>query len=195
MPHDGAIRLTSANTRVSFAVEWLGVLTVRGLFAGVEGMLRIPDGCIEAASVSVDVECASIRTGIALRDRHLRGPRFLDAARYPVISVRSTRIERPDSVLLVSGRLGLRGAERDVSLRCPLEYSNGAGRDNGGLHSLVRIHSEFQIPRVPYGIGAAEGLGRLNPLMRAIGDPVTVRVALTVPATQLLPALLPALGR
>jgi polyisoprenoid-binding protein YceI len=193
MPDDRAIRLTGANTHVSFAVRWLGALTVRGRFAGVEGTLRIPDGCIEAASISVDVECASIRTGIGLRDHHLSGASFLDAERYPLISFRSARIERPDGVLIVMGRLVLRGVERDVSLRCPLEYAGAAGE--GGMRSLVRVHSAFQVPREPYGIGAADGLRRFNPLMRAIGDRVTVRVELLVPATQLLPALLPALGR
>jgi polyisoprenoid-binding protein YceI len=193
MPDDRAIRLTGANTRVSFAVRWLGALTVRGRFAGIEGTLRIPDGCIDAASISVDVECASVRTGIRLRDRHLRGPRFLDAERYPLITFRSVRIERPDGVLIVTGRLVLHGVEREVSLRCPLEYAGPGGE--GGMRSLVRIHAAFQMPRWPYGIGVAGGLWRFNPLLRAIGARVTVRVELLVPATQLLPALLPALGQ
>jgi len=189
MAEDRAIRLTAANTSISFVVRWLGALTVRGRFTNLEGLLRIPDGCVEAAGITIDVETASLRTGITLRDRHLRGPRFLDAARHPLISFRSTRIERPNSILVASGRLMLHGQEHALSAICPLDYASGAG-----LQSLVRIGAEFSVLRSVYGIGAARGLRALNPLLRAIGDEVSIHAELLVPATQLLPALLPALG-
>lgn len=189
MSEDRAIRLTAANTRIAFAVRWLGVLTVRGRFAGIEGVLRIPDGCVEEAGIALDVEAASLRTGIALRDRHLRGARFLDAERYPVISFRSTRIERPNSVLVVTGRLALHGRERELSAICPLDYARGTG-----MEAVVRIAAEFRVLRSLHDIGAARGLRAWNPLLRAIGDEVSIRAEVLVPATQLLPALLPALG-
>lgn len=189
MPEDRAIRLTTANTRISFAVRWLGVLTVRGRFPGVEGLLRIPDGCVEAAAITLDVETASLRTGVALRDRHLRGPRFLDAERHPRISFRSTRIERPNGVLVVTGCLALHGRERELSAICPLDYARGAG-----MESVVRIGADFRVLRSLYDIGVARGVRALNPLLRAIGDEVSIRAEVLVPATQLLPALLPALG-
>ncbi|HSA57447.1 MAG TPA: YceI family protein [Gemmatimonadaceae bacterium] len=189
MAEHRAIRLTAANTRISFAVRWLGALTVRGRFTSVDGLLRIPDGCVEASSITIDIESASLRTGIAMRDRHLRGPRFLDAGRHPLISFRSTRIERPNSVLVATGRLTLHGHEHELTAICPLDYASGAG-----MQSLVRIGAEFRVRRSLYGIGAARGLRGLNPLLRAIGDEVSLHAEVLVPATQLLPALLPALG-
>lgn len=189
MPEDRAIRLTAANTRISFAVRWLGVLVVRGRFAGVEGLLRIPDGCVEAAVLSLDVETASLRTGIALRDRHLKGPRFLDAERHPLIAFRSTRVERPNSVLVVAGRLALHGRERELSAICPLDYARGTG-----MESVVRIGAAFRVRRSLYDIGVARGVRAWNPLLRAIGDEVSIHAEVLVPASQLLPALLPALG-
>lgn len=195
---DHAIRLTAANTTVSFSVRWLGALRVRGRFGEIEGSLTIPDSCIEKAELVLEVSAASLRTGIALRDRHLRGHRFLDAERYPRISFRSTRIERPNGVLVVSGVLTVRGTERAISAVCPLRYADGGGGGGGGgggLQSLVRLPVDFAVPRLAYGVGVARGLRGLNPLLRAIGDRVSLHAEVVVPATQLLPALLPALGQ
>lgn len=187
---DCAIRLTAANTVVTFAVRWLGVLSVRGRFDEVEGTLRIPNGSVEAADVTIDVLAASLQTGIELRDQHLRGHRFLDADRYPRITFRSERVERPNGILIVTGRLQLRGVEREVRATCPLNYADGTG-----IQSTVQMGAEFGVPRIPHGVGIASGIRRFNPLLAAIGHTVDIRAEVLVPATQLLPALLPALGR
>lgn len=184
------IRLTAANTTVTFEVRWLGMLHVRGRFREMEGMLRVPDGCIDGAEVTLDVAAASLRTGIDLRDRHLRGHRFLDADRHPLITFRSTHVSRPNDTVMVTGILTLRGVAREMSVRCPLRYADGQG-----LQSMVELSASFMVPRLSYGVGVARGLRRLNPLLRAIGDRVSVRAEVVVPATQLLPALLPALGQ
>ena len=184
------IPLGVENTTISFAVRWLGVLTVRGRFTELGGALRIPNSSIEDADLSVDVAAASVRTGIALRDRHLRGPDFLDAGRFPHIAFRSTHVERSAGSLAVSGVISLRGSDRAVTAVCPVEYVGGDGQG-----SLFRLKSGIEVPRLPHGIGVAEGIERLNPLLYAIGTNVAVEVEITVPATQLLPTLLPALGR
>jgi polyisoprenoid-binding protein YceI len=145
---------------------------------------------VEQAEIEVSVDAPSLGTGISLRDRHLRGPQFLDSARYPTISFRSTRVERPNGLLIVSGTLMLRGQERDVRATCPVTWANGDGD-----RSHVRVGARLVVPRLPHGIGVARGLERLNPLLYAIGPEVTVRVEVLVPSMQLLPALLPALGR
>jgi polyisoprenoid-binding protein YceI len=186
---DRSIVLSADNTRVTFAVRWLGVLTVRGLFTDIEGILRIPDGCVEESELLVNVSAASVRTGIPLRDRHLRGPRFLDASRHPRITLQSLRIERPNGVLIMTARVLVRGGEREVQVMVPLAYADGSG-----MQSMVRMHAELTVPRVPHGIGVASGLHRFNPLLRLIGRQVRVRAEVLVPAAQLLPALLPALG-
>jgi hypothetical protein len=132
-----------------------------------------------------------VHTGIGLRDHHLQGPRFLDAKQHPAITFRSQRVSRADGSLSISGTLALRGVERSIIVRCPLGYAEN-GRESGQIVSLA---SEFRVPRMDHAVGGAEGIHRFNPLMRAIGAEVLVRVELLIPASRLLPALLPALGR
>jgi polyisoprenoid-binding protein YceI len=185
-----AVTLDARNTSVEFAVRWWGALTVRGRFDRLSGELIIPNGDISTASLRLDVEADSVHTGIGLRDHHLRGPQFLDAERYPRISFTSTRIERVNGAISVAGHLSLRGAERVVVAECPIGYAEGEG-----IGSTVSLWTEFNVPRLPHGVGSAEGLHKLNPLLRAISDEVHVSIRLLVPASRLLPALLPALGR
>ncbi|MBV6506362.1 MAG: Protein YceI [Syntrophorhabdaceae bacterium] len=185
-----AVTLDGRNTSVAFAVRWWGLLAVRGHFPDVSGELIIPNGDISTATMRLEVDAGSVRTGIGLRDRHLRGPQFLDAAHYPRITFSSTRVERVDGAITVTGHLSLRGAQRVIVARCPLGYAEGEG-----IGSTVAMASTVEIPRLPHGVGSAEGMQRLNPLLAAISDRVVVSVRVLVPASRLLPALLPALGR
>jgi polyisoprenoid-binding protein YceI len=187
---DHSIRLDPSNTTVAFSVRWLGGLTVRGGFMDVRGAIRVPDACVEQAEVHLEVAAASIRSGISLRDRHLRGPQFLDAVRSPAVTFRSTRVERLNGALRVAGVLTLRGIERTVRVDCLVAYTGQAG-----LRSTVQLGAHFTIPRLLHRVGVATGKARLNPLLYAIGTDVTIDVSLMVPASELLSAMLPALGR
>jgi polyisoprenoid-binding protein YceI len=183
------IPLSTRNSAVSFAIRFGGVSDVRGVFDELEGTLRIPDCCVERAQVELRVAAASVNTGIGLRDHHLRGPGFLDAEQWPWIVFASDDVSREDTALRVGGTLSLRGIVVPVTVRAPFEFARG-----NGMSALVSFHTEFPITRQAHGIGTG-GWRRLNPLNLAIAPVVRVRAELLVPASQLLPALLPALGR
>jgi hypothetical protein len=168
--------LDARNARVSFSVRWFGIIHVRGWFSAVEGRLAVPgDG--GAACLVLQVESASVRTGIVLRDRHLRGLRFLDSARHPFIRFRSERVTRRNDGWEIEGRLSLRGHERTVWAAVPDEPAAG-----GAERWLT---AGFAVPRRPHLIGTARGVRRLNPLLWAIGDDVMLRVELLVPVRML----------
>ena len=167
--------LGTANASVSFRVRWFGVVNVSGRFEGLTGIVLIGT-CDEDHAVSVEVAAGSVRTGIGLRDRHLRGPRFLGSEQDPMIRFESDRVTRRNGIWEVRGQLTLRGRTRAVSLTIDDQPSSGTMRQLSGA---------FRIPRRPHGIGTASGLRRLNPLLWAIGDEVTVNVEMLVPATLL----------
>lgn len=179
MDTPATFKLGAGNAQVSFSVRWFGVIQVRGSFDDVSGTVAIPGPGAEDASVSIQVRSQSVRTGISLRDRHLRGLRFLDSDEHPVIRFESNEVSRHNGVWNVRGTLTLRGQERSVSTSVPDE-ADGAGHR--------RLRAEFTVPRRPHAIGTARGIRRLNPLLWAIGDDVTLRVELLVPATLFQPA-------
>lgn len=184
MPPHVALVLGPESVHVSFVVRWFGLIRVRGAFTGISGTIG-PGDVPGELDVSIEVAASSVRTGIGLRDRHLRGSRFLDAGRHPVISFSGTGVPAGDGHARVSGRLRLLGRERDVAASSPVAAAPGASR--------VPVAVEFSVPRLEHGIGAASGVARANPLLWAIGAMVSVRVVILVPAVLLRtePALAP----
>jgi polyisoprenoid-binding protein YceI len=184
------LALDERNTEVGFAITWWRLFTVRGRFGRVEGSLRLQNGDLESASLDIAVHTQSVSTNVALRDHHLQGPRFLDALAHPVIRFRSDAIHRVDGIIVVFGELVIRGIAQRVAARCPLEWM-----DAEGMGGMVSLESRVDVPLAPFGVGAVSKLQRWNPLYLAIGASAQVRIRILVPATRLLPALLPALGR
>jgi polyisoprenoid-binding protein YceI len=170
------------NASVRFSVRWFGLITVRGSFSVVHGTLEAPNnGAPPRISIAVDSQ--SIRTGIGLRDRHLRGMRFLDSAKHPEIRFESDRVSRHNGVWDVKGRLMLRGMERTVAISVLDEEASPTQR---------RLTARFSVPRLPHAIGSAGGIRKLNPLLWAIGREVALQVELMVPAAMLAPEHVPA---
>lgn len=177
------LHLDAGNSRVAFSVRWFGVVNVRGSFGDVSGTVEVPGAGGQDASLALQVKSDSVSTGIGLRDRHLRGMRFLDSGRHPAIRFVSTSVTRHNGVWDVRGRLKLRGHEREVSASVRVEPASS---------TEWKLTAEFSIPRRPHSIGTAAGLRRLNPLLWAIGDEVDLTVEILVPVTMLAEAHVPA---
>lgn len=183
------VTLDARNTRVTFVAS-LGPLPVRGEFRAVSGTLALPAADIERARIAIDVVTDSVHTGLAMRDRHLRAESFLHSAHAPLISFRSERVIRDGAMLNVAGTLSLRGVARPMQVRLPVAWG-----DQRGVAGALSLCCELSISRRDFGVGLPRGLDVLNPIFLAVGDLVNVRIEVTVPATRMLPALLPALGR
>lgn len=172
------VKLSAANTDVSFAVRWLGALVVRGRFTELSGTVRVPPEGVERATVRVEVATASVRTGIALRDRHLREPVFLDARRFPAIAFRADAPRWRGTHLYMPGMLTVRGVEHPCDLTCTFD-----GAPANGTREL-RASAEATLRRTDFGVACPVGrLGR-DPRFLVISDEVYVRVAVRAAAAR-----------
>ena len=126
-------QLDPAHSSVEFSVKHMMMTTVRGRFKDVKATLTGDRDHPEAAGVEATIDVASIDTGVADRDGHLRGPDFFDAERFPQITFRSTRVENPPRQegdrFRVVGDLVIRDSSMEVVLDC--EYQ-GRGTDPWG---------------------------------------------------------------
>ena len=82
----GRYRICGAESRVTFTVRKLGLFTVRGSLANLQGQAEVDraGGCRFEASV----DAATLQTRNTHRDRHVVGKAFLHTERYPSISAR-----------------------------------------------------------------------------------------------------------
>ena len=85
-------QLDRAHTDVNFSAKHLMVTSVRGEFLDFDATLELDEADPTASSVEFRVRTASIDTGFAARDNHLRSADFFDAETYPEMVVRSTAI-------------------------------------------------------------------------------------------------------
>jgi polyisoprenoid-binding protein YceI len=109
--------LDSAHSSAQFAVRHLMVSTVRGNLGTVSGVLNLDESDITKSSLEATIDAAGIDTRDAKRDEHLRSPDFLDTAKYPTITFKSTKIEQvtPTSYK-VTGDLTMHGVTKPAVL-------------------------------------------------------------------------------
>ncbi len=106
------------HSEVGFEVSHMMFAKVRGRFESFEGTITLgAEGAIEESRVDAEIRAASINTGQAQRDEHLRSADFFDVERFPALTFASTAV-RPtgDGDLLVTGNLTIHGVTREVEL-------------------------------------------------------------------------------
>ena len=86
-------QLDPAHSSVEFSVKHMMMTTVRGRFKDLTATLRGDRDHPEQAGLEATIDVASIDTGVADRDAHLRGPDFFDAEQHPTITFRARRFE------------------------------------------------------------------------------------------------------
>ena len=103
------------HSSVEFAVRHMVIATVRGRFAKFQIQADFDETRPENVRVLGTADTASVDTGEAKRDEHLRSPDFFDAANFPQISFKSRRVEpRGGDKYRLVGDLTIRGTTREV---------------------------------------------------------------------------------
>jgi polyisoprenoid-binding protein YceI len=106
-----------AHTRIGVRARHAMVTTVRGAFAEFSGTAHLDVADPAASSVTLRIAAASIDTGNADRDAHLRSADFLDVDNHPEIVFVSTGVEQvDDDVYRVTGDLTIKGLTRAVTV-------------------------------------------------------------------------------
>lgn len=106
------------HTLVEFSVVHLKINIVKGRFYEVRGSLHLDFQHPEYSWVKAQVNAASLSTGVATRDQHLRSADFFDVARYPFIDFESTYVQQIEATKgLVTGELTLHGITQTVCLQ------------------------------------------------------------------------------
>ena len=103
-----------SHSSVGFEVKHMGIATVRGRFGAFEGKI---DATGDAPVLEGTVDVATIDTGDANRDGHLKGPEFFDADQQPKISFHSTATEvGGGGDITLQGEITLKGITKPIEL-------------------------------------------------------------------------------
>ena len=141
--------IDTAHSGINFSIRHMVVSKVRGRFARFSGTLALDEGDLSRSVVEATIDAASIDTGTAQRDTHLRSPDFLDVERFPEIRFRSTRIHKlADDRYHLIGNLTVRDVTREVSL--DVEYG-GQAKDPWG-NARIGFIAKATLDRKDFGL-------------------------------------------
>lgn len=167
-----AWEIDPSHSQVTFSIRHMMVSTVKGQFKVLSGHLHIDEQNPANSSVDAQVATASIDTRDERRDGHLQSPDFFDAAQYPTINFKSTKVEPlGNNEYSVTGDLSMHGVTKPVTFKA--EYA-GQGKSPYG-HQVAGLSATTKINRKDWGLTWNQGLESGGIL---VGEEVKVEIDL-----------------
>ena len=148
-----------------FEYSHFGFSTQLSRFDKTTGTITI-DKAAKTGSVDVTIDTKSVNTGSALFNEHIQGEDFLDTAKFPTATFKSTKVKfKGDKVVAVDGNLTIKGVTKPVTLTVnSLQFA---------AHPIVKkdavgANASTTIKRTDFGAG------KYAPY---VGDEVTITIA------------------
>jgi len=138
---EGRWRVDPTRSELTFGSRGtFGLVPVRGRFGDFSGEMTSADG---DAHGELRIRAASLDTGNAMRDRHLRSPDFFDTEAHETLTFTLLGVTREPSGLALRGVLRIKGSELEVSAPLRLETQNGE----------IILSTELEVDRAAAGLG------------------------------------------
>jgi polyisoprenoid-binding protein YceI len=154
------------HTFPTFSYNHMGLSTQISKFTKTTGSVVL-DAAAKTGSVDVTIDMTSIETGVPIFNKHIQAEGFLDTAKFPTATFKSTKVVfEGDKPAAVEGNLTINGVTKPVTLK----VSNFVTKDHpmnkkpalGADASVVIKRTEFNA-------------GKYAP---AVGDEVTITIGL-----------------
>ncbi|WP_329138509.1 YceI family protein [Streptomyces sp. NBC_00670] len=145
----GDYTIDPAHSSLAFTARHAMVTNVKGSFKEFEGSLHLDGSDPAKSTATIDVTMASIDTGSADRDGHLRSGDFFKTEEFPTMTFRSTAAEAVGGDdYRITGDLTIVGVTRPVTI--DLEF-NGSATDPFG-NERVGFEGRAEILRSEWGL-------------------------------------------
>ena len=108
--------LDNTHTFPRFSYSHFGYSTQLSRFDTTRGSV-VFDAAAKTGSVDITIDAKSVNTGYATFNEHIQGEDFLDTAKFPTATFKSTKvIFKGDKPVKVEGNLTLKGVTKPVTL-------------------------------------------------------------------------------
>jgi polyisoprenoid-binding protein YceI len=155
------------HTHLTFTWNHLGFSSPSATLEKFSGDFQFDAADLTKSSISVTLPLEGLHTGVAKLDDDLKSPGFFDAAKYPDITFKSTKVEKigADGVK-ITGDLTVHGVTKPVVLNGKV---NKIGDNPMGKGPSAGFDADATLKRSEFGVGK---------LVPAIADEIKVHITL-----------------
>jgi polyisoprenoid-binding protein YceI len=139
-----------AHSSAEFKVRHMMISNVKGSFSGLSGVLTEHAVDSTLSFVEAAVPVATVSTGDAQRDGHLKSADFFDAEKYPTLNFKSTNVVRKGDAYEVTGDLTIHGVTKPATFA--VDGPSAPGKDPWG-NTRIGLSATAKINRKDFGLG------------------------------------------
>lgn len=145
----GTWNVDASHSNMQFTVSHLVISQVNGHFNSYNGTIENQGEDLTSASISFQIDSASINTNNDMRDKHLQSDDFFNAEKYPQIKFESTEIKPTDDQNYdIHGKLTIRDTTKPAVFKAKL---GGVAVDGYG-NTKMGMRVTTAINRFDYGL-------------------------------------------
>ena len=160
-----AYQIDPTHTATVFTWNHFGFSTPSANFSDIQGTINVDNAKPANSSVNVTIPLSSLNTNVKALDEHLKTADFFDAAKYPNITFKSTKVQAlGKNKYKITGNLTVKDVTKPVILDAVLNKQ--------GVHPMTKAESigfnaTTSFDRSAFGVGA---------YVPNVGDKITVNI-------------------
>lgn len=160
-----AYQIDPTHTATVFTWNHFGFSTPSANFSDIQGVIHVDEKDPAKSSVNVTIPLSSLNTNVKALDEHLQKADFFDAAKYPNITFKSTKVETKDKKhFKITGNLTVKDVTKPVVLDAVLNKQAD--------HPMTKLptigfNATTSFDRSAFGVGG---------YVPNVGDKITVNI-------------------
>lgn len=158
-------QIDSTHTATVFTWSHFGFSTPSANFSDIQGVINVDNAKPANSSVNVTIPLSSLNTNVKALDEHLQAADFFDAAKYPTITFKSTKVQAVGAnKYKITGDLTIKNVTKPVVLDAVL---NKQGEHPMTKAQSIGFNATTSFDRSAFGVGA---------YVPNVGDKITVNI-------------------
>ncbi|WP_334460684.1 YceI family protein [Acinetobacter soli] len=158
-------KIDPTHTATVFSWNHFGFSTPSANFSGIQGVIKVDNAKPANSSVDVTIPVSSVNTNVPALDKEFQQEGWFNAAKYPNITFKSTKVETKDKKhFKITGNLTVKGITKPVVLDAVL---NKQGEHPMAKVPAIGFNATTSFNRSEFGIGN---------YVPNVGDKITVNI-------------------
>ncbi|ENQ5603580.1 polyisoprenoid-binding protein [Acinetobacter baumannii] len=158
-------KIDPTHTATVFSWNHFGFSTPSANFSDIQGVIKVDNAKPANSSVNVTIPLSSVNTNVPALDKEFQEEAWFNAAKYPNITFKSTKVETKDKKYFkITGDLTVKGITKPVVLDAVL---NKQGEHPMAKVPVIGFNATTSFNRSDFGLGN---------YVPNVGDKITVNI-------------------